>query len=109
MSLPSTPLLFINACESAELSPYFYDDFLTYFVTRGARGAIGTECKIPAVFASEWADRFFKRFLSGRSLGKLFLELRREFYYKHNNLLGLAYALYCDADTQIEPGLPVGD
>ena len=105
MSLASAPLLFLNACDSAEFSPFFYDDFLNFFVSRGARGAIGTECKIPAVFAAEWANRFFTRFLPGKSLGNLFLELRREFYEKHNNLLGLAYALYCDADTQILPGL----
>ncbi len=109
MSLPSAPLLFVNACDSADLSPFFYDDFVTFFVSRGARGAIGTECKIPAVFASEWANRFFTRFLPGKSLGELFLELRREFYYKHHNLLGLAYALYCDGDTQIFPGLTIGD
>jgi hypothetical protein len=105
MSLPSAPLLFLNACDSAEFSPFFYDDFLNFFVSRGARGAIGTECKIPAVFASEWANRFFTHFLPGKSLGKLFLDLRREFYDEHHNLLGLAYALYCDADTQISPGL----
>ena len=109
MSLPSAPLVFVNACDSAELSPFFYDDFLNFFVSRGARGAIGTECKIPAVFASEWANRFFRRFLPGKSLGELFLELRREFYYEHNNLLGLAYALYCDGDTQILPGLTIGE
>ena len=60
-----------------------------------------------AVFASEWAQRFFTRFLPGKSLGGLLLELRREFFLKHNNLLGLAYALYCDGDTQILPGLEV--
>ncbi|HKQ99998.1 MAG TPA: CHAT domain-containing protein, partial [Pyrinomonadaceae bacterium] len=107
-SLTSAPLVFINACESGEMSPFFYDDFLSYFVSRGARGVIGTECKIPAVFASEWARRFFARFLPGKSLGELFLELRREFFFDHKNLLGLAYALYCDGDTQINPGLDIG-
>ena len=109
MSLPNAPLVFINACESAELSPFFYNDFLNHFVSKGARGVIGTECKIPAVFASEWAKRFFTRFLPGKPLGELLLELRREFFFEHNNLLGLAYALYCDADTQILPGLQVNE
>jgi hypothetical protein len=106
-SLTSAPLVFINACDSAELSPFFYDDFLNFFVSRGARGAIGTECKIPALFGTEWAKRFFTHFLPGKSLGELFLNLRREFYFEHNNLLGLAYALYCDGDTQILPSLSV--
>jgi hypothetical protein len=105
--LPGAPLVFINACESAELSPLFYDGFVPYFMAKGARGVIGTECETPALFAAEWAKRFFKHFLGGAPLGQAFLDLRREFYSQHNNLLGLLYALYCDGDTQIIPGLPV--
>jgi hypothetical protein len=100
------PLVFINGCESAELSPLFYAGFMPFFTTRGARGLLGAECEVPALFAAEWARRFFNRFLPGRQpLGRLFLELRREFLDEHNNLLGLLYALYCDGDTQITPGL----
>lgn len=106
-ALPGAPLVFINACESAELSPLFYDGFVPYFMGKGARGVIGTECETPALFAAEWAKRFFKQFLSGRALGQVFLDLRREFYSQHNNLMGLLYALYCDGDTQITPGLNV--
>ncbi len=105
--LPGAPLVFINACESAELSPLFYDGFVPYFMTKGARGVIGTECETPALFAAEWARRFFDRFLAGGSLGQIFLDLRREFYDRHNNLLGLLYALYVDGDTQIVPGVGV--
>jgi hypothetical protein len=103
--LPGAPLVFINACESAELSPLFYDGFVPYFMAKGARGVIGTECETPALFAAEWAQRFFDHFLAGKSLGQAFLDLRREFYHEHNNLMGLLYALYCDGDTQIAPGL----
>ena len=105
--LPGAPLVFINACESAELSPLFYDGFVPYFMAKGARGVIGTECETPALFAAEWAKRFFDHFLAGQPLGQTFLDLRREFYYQHNNLMGLLYALYCDGDTQIVPGVPV--
>jgi pimeloyl-ACP methyl ester carboxylesterase len=105
-----SPLVFINACESAELSPLFYDGFMPYFTSRGARGMIGTECEVPAIFAAEWAHRFFDRFLgTERPVGQVFLELRRDFYQKHNNLLGLLYALYCDEDTRVRPGLRVGE
>ncbi len=105
--LPGAPLVFINACESAELSPLFYDGFVPYFMAKGARGVIGTECETPALFAAEWARRFFDRFLAGEPLGQIFLDLRREFYYEHNNLLGLLYALYVDGDTRIVPGVQV--
>ncbi len=104
--LPGAPLVFINACESAKLSPLYYGGFMKYFTAKGARGMIGTECSIPAVFASAWARRFFDCFLSGRRpLGKVFLDLRQEFLDEHNNLLGLLYAVYGDGDTVVEPGL----
>jgi hypothetical protein len=35
------------------------------------------------------------------------LDLRREFFYQHHNLMGLLYALYCDGDTRVTPGLQV--
>jgi CHAT domain len=104
--LPGHPLVVINACQSAQLSPLFYGGFLPYFVDRGARGMVGTECDVPAVFADEWAKRFFDWFLiGGRTLGQVLLALRRQFYEEHNNLLGILYALYCDADTQVVPGV----
>jgi hypothetical protein len=106
-ALPGAPLVFINACESAELSPLFYDGFVPYFMAKGARGVIGTECETPALFAAEWARRFFDRFLAGEPLGQLFLDLRREFYYEHNNLLGLLYALYVDGDTHVAPAVDI--
>ena len=103
--LPGAPLVFINACESAELSPLFYDGFVPYFMAKGARGVIGTECETPALFAAEWARCFFDQFLAGEPLGQIFLNLRQEFYHKHNNLLGLLYALYVDGDTRIVPAV----
>ncbi len=103
--LRGKPLVFINACESAELSPAFYDGFVPYFRATGARGVIGTQGKTPALFAVEWAKRFFDRFLDGAALGEAFLDLRREFLDQHGNPLGLLYAVHCDGDTRIEPAL----
>jgi hypothetical protein len=104
--LAGKPLVFINACESAEMSPTFYDGFAPYFMDKGARGVIGTECKTPALFAKAWAMRFFERFLGGETLGETVLALRREFLDQHRNPLGLLYAVHCDADTAITPALP---
>ncbi|HEY4958960.1 MAG TPA: CHAT domain-containing protein, partial [Caldimonas sp.] len=103
--LRGKPLVFINACESAEMSPAFYDGFVPYFMAKGARGVVGTQCKTPALFASEWAKRFFERFLDGAALGEAFLTLRQEFLATHGNPLGLLYAVHCDGDTRIAPAL----
>jgi len=55
--------------------------------------------------ALDWAGKFFDAFLAGKPLGQIFLDLRRDYFYAHNNILGLLYAVYCDADTRIEPAL----
>ncbi|MFM0198314.1 CHAT domain-containing protein [Paraburkholderia fungorum] len=106
VQLAGSPLVFINACESAEMSPAFYDGFAPYFMSKGARGVIGTECRMPALFAAEWAGAFFTRFLQGNALGRTFLDLRCKFLNEHNNPLGLLYAVHCDADTRVAPMVP---
>jgi len=103
--LRGSPLVFLNACESAELSPTFYDGFVPYFMAKGARGVIGTECRTPALFAATWARRFFERFLTGEPVGNLMLALRQEFLSAYGNPLGLLYAVHCDGDTQVAPAL----
>ncbi len=102
VQLSGSPLVFINACESAEMSPMFYDGFAPYFMSKGARGVIGTECKTPALFAMLWAQQFFDMFLKGEPLGTAFLELRRKFLLDEGNPLGLLYAVHCNADTAVD-------
>lgn len=99
------PLVFLNACESGELSPLFYSGFVPYFLNRGARGVIGTECRVPGLFASEWAKAFFDGLFSGDPLGKVVLDLRRRFLHDSNNPLGLLYVVHCDTDTVVSPAL----
>jgi hypothetical protein len=105
VKLRGRPLVFINACESAELSPLFYEGFVPYFIAKGARGVIGTECKTPALFAAAWGQCFFERFLAGETLGKVVLDLRRAFLRDHGNPLGILYGIHGDGDVYIEPAL----
>lgn len=105
--LAGKPLVIVNACESAQLSPMFYDGFVPYFMAKGARGVIGTECKTPALFATEWALQFFPMLLSGTTVGEAMLATRRYAWTQWNNPLGLLYAVYCATDTRITPGLDV--
>ncbi|WP_375384240.1 CHAT domain-containing protein [uncultured Microbacterium sp.] len=104
-ALPSHPLVFINACESGTLTPDFYDGFVPYFLAKGARGVIGTECKTPGLFASEWGKAFFDEFFAGKPLGQVVLDLRRRFLKDFNNPLGLLYGVHCDTDTVVTPAL----
>jgi hypothetical protein len=99
------PLVILNACESAALYPSFYEGFIPYLVAKGARGVVGTEADTPAVLAAAWAERFFDRLLAGQPIGQALLAVRRELAERHNNVLGLLYALYCDGDTALRPAL----
>lgn len=104
-ALSQSPLVFLNACQSAELSPLLYDGLIPYLVGKGIRGVIGTEVDTPALFAAEFAKEFLKRFTAGgRPLGDLLLEMRREYLEKKNNVMGLLYALYSCGDVVVQRG-----
>jgi hypothetical protein len=103
VKLAGRPLVVLNACESAEMSPRFYDGFVPYFLSKGARGVIGTECKTPVLFGIHWADAFVGKLLDGAQVGQALLELRLQLLREHGNPLGLLYTCYCDASTQISP------
>jgi hypothetical protein len=103
VKLAGRPLVVLNACESAELSPRFYDGFVPFFLAKGARGVIGTECKTPVLFAIHWADAFVDKLLDGAQIGQGLLHVRQQLLDTNRNPLGLLYTCYCDASTQIAP------
>lgn len=103
--LKQAPLVFLNACQSAELSPYLYDGLVPYLITRGARGVLGTEVDTPALFAAEFAQEFLKRFVAGgQTLGELLLDMRRSYLTQKNNVMGLLYALYSSGEVVVQRG-----
>ncbi|MEM8530657.1 MAG: hypothetical protein AAGF95_07430 [Chloroflexota bacterium] len=100
--LKSAPLVFFNACESAELSPYLYDGLVPYLINRGIRGVLGTEVDTPALFAAEFAQVLLERFVAGDApLGEVLLELRRHYLFDKNNVMGLVYALHSSGDVVV--------
>lgn len=64
------PLVFVNACVSAQITPEDLVDYLGAFVGKGrAAGLIGTEVKVEQGQAMELAESFFSRlFEHGGSL-----------------------------------------
>jgi hypothetical protein len=58
-----------------------------------------------STFADPFAREFLRRFFEGQPVGRILLDLRREFLAK-GNPLGLAYTLYCDADVRLASGVP---
>ena len=100
-SFKKSPLVFINACESGEPSPLLYYGFVPYFFTKGSKCIVGTLAKIPAIFASKFSIRFFDKLEHGHSISSAIRLVREEFRNNNNNLLGLYYISFGQANFTI--------
>lgn len=94
------PLVFLNMCESAQVLPSLSDGFVPFFIQRGARAVVGTECSMNTLFADDFARAFLSYFFQGKAVGEILLLLRRH-YLDQGNPLALAYTLYGDADLRL--------
>jgi hypothetical protein len=105
LRLSSNPLVFLNACSTDARTLLESRNFVEVLMRKGARGVIATECTMPDTFAAAFAGEFYRRFFSGTAIGEALWETSTYFLTQHQNLLGLAYALYADSRTRIEwPG-----
>ena len=98
------PLVFLNMCESAQITPSLSDSFIDFFIDRGARGVIGTECPMTVEFAHPFSKKFLGDLLAGETVGNALLNARSHFM-KLKNPLGLAYTLFGSATTCFQPAI----
>ncbi|HKO99856.1 MAG TPA: hypothetical protein VJU86_22970 [Pyrinomonadaceae bacterium] len=89
----TSPLIFINGCNTAELTPELLVNFVDNFMGQYASGVIGTEVTLHQYVAGEAAEEFFHHFQT-QSVGRSLHLMRRHLLLK-GNLLGLAYTPYC--------------
>jgi hypothetical protein len=95
------PLVFINGCNTVNISP---DDLLTFnhiLAWCRAAGVIGAEITIPEELGSEFGSKFLAGFLAGDEVGPLIRRLRLDLLSRYNPL-GLAYTPYCLANLHLE-------
>ena len=96
------PLVFINACHSAELDPAALFNYVDAFVGAGnAAGVIGTEVKVQQDLAMAFAQLFFDGLLTGGATVARALRQARMDFLARGNLFGLAYTPYCWADLTV--------
>jgi hypothetical protein len=95
-----SPLVFINGCHTAEITPESLLSFVDSFSAAGAAGVIGTEITLEQTLASEVAERFFSHFRRHENVGVALHATRIELL-KKGNLLGLAYTPYCSAELSL--------
>ncbi len=103
------PLVLLNACGSGQLNSIFYAGFGRTLLGLGASSVIGAQTELPAVFAGEFARRFFSAFFAGgkaNKVGEVLFRVRREMLERHHNPLGLIYSLYRGADNFLPRALP---
>ncbi len=99
------PLVFINACHSAELDPEALFNYVDAFVGAGnAAGVIGTEVKVAAGLAMEFAELFFAELLAPGTTVAAAIRRARMAFLARGNLFGLNYTPYCWADLSLVPG-----
>ncbi len=94
------PLIFINGCHTANLTPGEVLNFVTAFGFAGASGVIGTEVSVLANVAIEMAELLFGKIAADMPVGQAMYQTRWELANK-GNLLGLAYTLFCLANLHV--------
>jgi CHAT domain len=98
----TNPLVFLNMCESAQITPSLSDSFIKFFLDKGSRGVIGTECPMTIEFSHPFSEKFLGDLLAGEKVGNALLNAR-QYFMQLKNPLGLAYTLFGSATTCFEP------
>ena len=96
----TSPLVFINSCGSVNITPRSLTQFVDAFVGIYAAGVIGVETAVRQPVAGDVAERFWRSFGAGRSVGEALADVRLSLLGE-GTLLGLAYTAYCSAELRL--------
>jgi hypothetical protein len=101
----SRPLVFLNGCASAALTPERLLGLIDRFLAHGASSAVGTEVTVFLDLATRFAEAFFTRFCSGTTLAEAMRQARIA-VLAQGNPLGLAYTAYGVHGLRLSHPLP---
>lgn len=95
------PIVFLNACSAADISPLSFFSFRKRFRKKKAAGLIAPSFPIPTLFAAVFAKTVITRYTDEARpmIGSILFDLRRELLDR-NNPLGLWYSVQCPLDVQ---------
>lgn len=98
-----SPLVFLNGCGTAALTPRDIVTFVDAFAGLNAAGVIGTEISVHQRVAGEVALRFYDLFTGARrlSVGEALHRTRIDLLRK-GNIAGLIYTPYCSMDLTLD-------
>jgi CHAT domain len=103
--LVDAPIVFLNTCESAQIWNAVDGSFVGFFLDRGARAVVGTECTVPVVLADEFGREALAHLFSGDTVGEAVFKARVALLASSNNPLGLCYCIYGSSDAHLGPDL----
>jgi len=97
-SIPDGPLLFANACTTAQSDPHMTSELEQSFFQRGVRAFIGTETKVPIALASKFAWLYFQFFYrkidpDPMAAGEALTQARMFLWTQYKNVGGLFYSM----------------
>lgn len=101
ISMSSSPLIIMNACETGNLNPLYTSYFADALLQRGARGVVATECAVPDEFAADFAEQLYHHLFRGQELGVSLLTVRKYFLDKYQNPTGLLYSMYAPSAIRL--------
>ena len=113
-SIPDGPLLFANACTTAQADPHITSELEQSFFERGVRAFIGTETKVPIKLASKFAWLYFQFFFrrvdpAPMPAGEALTQARLFLWTQYQNVGGLFYSmanqydLYLASNEELSP------
>jgi CheY-like chemotaxis protein len=100
--LPGEPFVFLNACSSTAGDQAFQSLFLSLFMsTWQARGFLGTDWKVPAVFADAFSRRVLQHFIKkGVTIADALGEATQK-VLAEKNPFPFIYALYAQPELRV--------
>jgi hypothetical protein len=111
-SIPDAPLVFANACTTAQADPHMTSELEQSFFERGVRAFIGTETKVPGRLASKFAWLFFQFFYrqvdpDPIAAGEALTQARVFLWTQYKNVGGLFYSITNEYDLYLASGQEV--
>jgi hypothetical protein len=96
----TSPLVFINSCHSAEITPSSLAQFVDAFCGLYAGGVIGVETVVAQSLAGRVGEEFWSSLAAGRTVGESLTGVKLKLLGE-GDLFGLAYTAYCSTDLRL--------
>ncbi|MGN8070964.1 CHAT domain-containing protein [Mucilaginibacter sp. 22184] len=96
------PLIFMNACAAAKISPVGVSSFPKLFHQNGNRGFIAPEIPVPDELAYQFSVLFYGYLVKGEILSFAIHKARKDILRSMNSPLGIIYTIYANPSLRVD-------